>query len=86
MPRPLPWVAWMTPAAACALLVTLGLPSLSQVGGYPIAGLANTDPAQRAILQFAAEQSSQNALPIASFTWTNRIPAPSTTRSGSSVQ
>jgi hypothetical protein len=79
-------MAWMTPAAACALLVTLGLPSLSQVGGYPLARLPTGDAAQRAILQFAAEQSSQNALPIASFTWTNRIPAPSTTRSGTSVQ
>ena len=76
----------MTPAAACALLVTLGLPSLSQVGGYPLTGLTPGDPAQRAILRFAAEQSSQNALPTASFTWTNRIPAPSTTRSGISVQ
>jgi hypothetical protein len=79
-------MAWITPAAACSLFVTLMVPSMYSLRGFPADGLQVGDPAQRAVLRFASEQSAQNALPSASFTWTNHVPAPSTTRSGSFVQ
>lgn len=79
-------MAWMTPAAACSLFVTLMMPSLLSARGFPADSLPAGDPARRAVLRFASEQSAQNALPSASFTWTNHVPAPSTTGSGAFLQ
>ena len=82
-PTPIPWMAWMTPAAACLLLVTLSIPSVAPVRAIGFEGGPATNSPLLAALRYATEQSAQNALPTASFTWTNHVPAPSTTRSSS---
>ena len=81
---PTSWLAWAAPALACmVLLTTLVLHSASRVEAATVNGSEGTNTPLYAALRASAEQSAQNALPLATFTWTNRAHAPSTNASSS---
>jgi len=76
---PISWLAWAAPAFACmVLMTTLVLHSASGVEAAGVNGSEGTTTPLYAALRASAEQSAQNALPLATFTWTNRAHAPST--------
>ena len=81
---PTSWLAWAAPALACTVLMTtLVLHSAGRVEAATINGFEGTNTPLYAALRASAEQSAQNALPMATFTWTNRAHAPSTNASSS---
>jgi hypothetical protein len=78
------WLAWAAPALACTVLMTtLVLHSAGRVEAATVNGSEGTNTPLYAALRASAEQSAQNALPMATFTWTNRAHAPSTNASSS---
>ncbi|MEI6356952.1 MAG: hypothetical protein WCP53_07610, partial [Verrucomicrobiota bacterium] len=75
---------WAAPALACmVLMTTLVLHSAGRVEAATVNGAEGTNTPLYAALRASAEQSAQNALPMATFTWTNRAHAPSTNASSS---
>ena len=79
---PAAWLAWAAPALACALLLmTVNLHPIGRVEAGALPGFDRTNTPLFAALRAAAEQSAQNALPVATFTWTNGASAPSTNAS-----
>jgi hypothetical protein len=80
------WLAWAAPALACTVLMTtLVLHSAGRVEAATVNGSEGTNTPLYAALRASAEQSAQNALPMTTFTWTNRAHAPSTNASSSGV-
>ncbi len=78
------WLAWAAPALACTVLMTtLVLHSAGRVEAATVNASERTNTPLYAALRASAEQSAQNALPMATFTWTNRAHAPSTNASSS---
>ena len=81
---PRSWLFWAAPALACmVLMTTLVLHSAGRVEAAGVNGSEGTNTPLYAALRASAEQSTQNALPLATFTWTNRAHAPSTNASSS---
>ncbi len=81
---PRSWLLWAAPALACmVLMTTLVLHSAGRVEAAGVNGSEGTNTPLYAALRASAEQSTQNALPLATFTWTNRAHAPSTNASSS---